>query len=744
MRHLLVWKIVVITLLLPHIGWSQDKQIHGHVLSADEQDTPLVGANIFWLGTNSGVASDINGKFSIPVSANSSSLVISYIGYQNDTVPVLDDKLITIRLSTGNTLDDVEVVHRQKSTEFSFLDPIKVEKINEKELLKAACCNLSESFETSPSVDVAFTDAITGTRQIQMLGLAGPYIQITRESMPYIRGLSSLYGLTFVPGTWVSGMQLNKGTGAVANGFESIAGQINIELRKPESDERMYLNLYGDEGSRFEANGNFSQKIDENWATAFLIHGKTNRRQMDRNNDGFLDSPLSNHLIALNRWQYRGSNGMRFQFGITGTYINDIGGQTAFDPDVDALTDRNWGMKLNVNRLEGWVKLGKVYEAIPWRSWAVQLSGSTHDQDSYFGQRNYLANQKSLYANLLYQSIIGNTNHQVLMGFSMQHDAFDETFQDASYDRTETIPGGFFEYTFGGHEKFSMVAGIRGDYHNTYGFFATPRLHLRYALSDQVVWRGSFGRGQRTANLLAENNGLMASNRRFVIKGEQNNHPYGLDPEVAWNMGTNAVYSFQSGQHPGSLSIDFYRTTFQNQIVIDLDQSAQQAVFYNLEGKSFSNSLQLQLDYELAERLDARMAYRWYDVKTTYHGALLEKPLTSRHRLFLNLGYSTKSNWTFDYTMNWQGSKRIPFTADNPVQYQLSDRSPGFVVLHGQISKSWADKFEIYLGGENLLNYKQANPILAHEEPFSDYFDSSLTWGPIFGRNIYMGLRYRI
>ncbi|NND34605.1 MAG: TonB-dependent receptor [Saprospiraceae bacterium] len=745
MKNTKFWEIVVITLLLPIHVWSQTAvEVEGIVLSEDEQDLPLVGANIFWLGTTMGVTSEIDGTFRIAPIENSSQLVVSYIGYQNDTVSVSSGVPLVIKLSAGNTLDEVEVVHRKKATEFSFLDPIKVEQINEKELLKAACCNLSESFETSPSVDVAFTDAITGTRQIQMLGLAGPYIQITRESMPYIRGLSSLYGLTAVPGTWVSGMQLNKGTGAVANGFESIAGQINIEMRKPTGDDKMYLNFYADEGARFEGNLNLSQEIDDQWATALLLHGKFNHRSMDRNDDGFLDNPLSDHFIALNRWQYRGNNGMRFQFGIAGTYINDVGGQTSFEPERDALSDRHWGMKLNLNRLEGWVKLGKVYEALPWRSWAIQLSGSKHEQDSYFGQRDYQASQNSLYANILYQSIIGNTNHQVLMGLSMQYDDFDETFQDASFDRSESVPGGFFEYTYGGHEKFSLVAGLRGDYHNAYGFFATPRLHLRYAFNDQVVWRASLGRGQRTANILAENNGLMAANRRFNINSETTGNPYGLDPEIAWNAGTNVVYTFQSHQRPGSISVDFYRTEFQNQIVIDLDQNAQEVNFYNLDGQSFSNSFQLQLDYEVATRLDARLAYRWYDVKTTYNGDLLDKPLISKQRLFFNLGYATGNDWSFDYTINWQGPKRIPFTGSNPKEYQLADSSPGFVVMNAQISKRWREKFEVYLGGENLLNYRQKNPILASDDPFGPYFDSSLTWGPIFGRNIYMGMRYRI
>ncbi len=737
------WVWVAITLLHPFLPLAQvaTDTVEGEVFSIDE-NIPLIGANLFWLDTDVGTATDSDGKFSMARSKESRHLVVSYIGYSQDTIEVLDDDaFLTISLSSGTTLSDVQVVHRRKATEYSLLNPIKVEQINEKELLKAACCNLSESFETNPSIDVSFTDAVTGTRQIQMLGLAGPYIQISRESMPYLRGLASVYGLSFVPGTWIEGMQLSKGTGSVMNGFESIAGQINIELRKPQKTDKLYLNLYANEGSRLEANLNFSQKINDQWSTGILLHSNLRPRSFDRNNDGFRDMPTGDAFIALNRWQYIGDRGMRFQFGINTTSIDRTGGQLDYKKGESNST--LWGLDLDQRRLEGWIKMGKVYETIPWRSWALQLSASDHTQNSLFGRRTYDANHKSFYGNLLYQTILVHTAHQVLMGASLQHDDYREILDDNPFDRIESVAGGFFEYSYGGSEKFSLVAGIRGDVHNNYGFFVTPRLHFRYALTDQLVWRASLGRGLRTANIFSENNGLLASAREFIIRGENNDNPYGLDPEIAWNTGTNLVYTFQINQRSGAVSIDLYHTNFKNQIVVDLYQSAREVLFYNLNGKSYSNSFQAQLDYEVVPSLDIRFAYRWYDVKSTYSSILREKPLLSAKRFFVNLGYSTQNNWSFDFTVNWQGKKHLPYTDDNPLEYQLSNLSPSFAVLNSQIAKKW-NAFELYLGGENLLNYRQKDPILSSEMPFSPYFDSSMTWGPIFGRNIYMGIRYRI
>jgi outer membrane receptor for ferrienterochelin and colicin len=290
-----------------------------------------------------------------------------------------------------------------------------------------------------------------------------------------------------------------------------------------------------------------------------------------------------------------------------------------------------------------------------------------------------------------------------------------------------------------------MVTGIRGDYHNYYGFFVTPRIHTRFAISELTVLRASAGRGQRTANILAENNGLFASSRQIQIEGDGSDRPYGLDPEVAWNYGVNLTQYFELDYRNGTLSFDFYRTDFQNQIVVDLDQSPQAAVFYNLDGESYSNSFQVQLDYELIKRLDARIAYRWFDVWTTYDDVLRRKPLIAQNRAFMNLAYESRNHWKYDLTVNWQGEKRIPDTQSNPEGFQLDQQSPDFVLINAQISKAWNEgKFEVYMGVENLLNYAQDIPILAADQPFGSFFDSSMVWGPIFGRNTYMGLRYRL
>ncbi len=742
----MIYKLKLISLLfiIPVCIMAQNTTdiITGKVVEKEHEHlNPLIGVNVYWAGTTNGTVTNEKGEFSIETNSSTDLLVFSYAGYSSDTVYVNSEKILNIILGQAIGLEEVKVVSRKKSMEFSMLNPVKIESVGEGELEKAACCNLSESFETNPSVDVSFTDAITGTKQIQMLGLAGPYTQITRENMPDIRGLSAIYGMEYIPGSWIEGIQLNKGTGSVVNGFESIAGQINIELRKPESADRVYLNLFGNTENRLEGNLNLAQKVNEKWSTAILLHARNQQVAMDNNNDGFMDKPVGNQFILLNRWKYHGSNGWESQFGIKGTNTNAVGGQMDYKPnEVQGL----WGMEMSTQRLETFLKVGKVSKKKPYQSLGMQYSGMVHKQESLFGNKLYQADQITGYANIIFQSAFANTRNKYRTGTSLQYDKIIENLDSKSFNREEVVPGVFFEYTYSPNPKLDVVAGIRGDLHSNFGFFATPRLHVRYAPAETSIIRISAGRGQRTASILAENSSVLASSRSVLILGNNTEIPYGLDAEKAWNFGANFTQKFRLDYRQGAISFDIYHTRFQNQVVVDLDYNPQSVLFYNLEGESYSTSFQAQIDYELIKRLDVRLAYRWYDVQTEYMSGKLSKPLVSTNRAFANFAYNTHNHWKFDYTLQWHGPKRIPSTASNPVEYRLDEESPAFFLMNAQMSKEWNEKFEIYLGAENLTDYKQKNPILANDDPFGQYFDSSLIWGPVFGRMFYGGIRLKI
>ena len=708
----------------------------------------LAGANVFWLNTSVGTVTDIDGKFTISYSKEYKKLVISYVGFKTDTLTITKPMMVQHWLKPSTDLDEVTLISRKQATAKSYLQSQNIITVSSDELLKAACCNLSESFETNPSIDVNFADAITGTRQIKMLGLTSPYILIATENIPSIRGASQAYGLSFIPGTWIESIQITKGAGSVVNGYESIAGQINAELVKPTKDDKLFVNLYGSANSRFELNTHVNTSLSEKWSTGLYLHGNIRDKKFDNNDDSFLDMPMQKQINVMNRWQYTNTEKGFLSF-INFKYLKDEKqtGQVDFNPKTDKLTTNYWGNEIDTRRYEVSAKLGYVNPEIPWQSLGVQTAFSSHTQDSYFGLNVYNITHNSLYANAIYNSIISDSRHKIKTGISYTYDQYDELVNDSDFKRTENSVGAFFEYSFDNLEKLNLTTGVRVDEHNLLGFFITPRVHVRYTPWEKSALRASLGRGKRSANIFAENQNLFATSRQINILNT-NGKIYGLDPEIAWNYGLSFLQGFNLFGRKADITLDYYKTDFQNQVVVDYE-NPQEINFYNLSGKSYANSFQLEFNYNAFEGFDLRTAYKLYDVKTQYNSGKLEKPLTPKHRLFANASYETKkqensSQWKFDATYNWLGEQRFSSTVSNPVPYQLPEYSPTVGTLNAQVTKVFSLKFEVYLGAENITNVKQNNPILGANDPFGPYFDSTFVYGPIFGSNYYAGLRFKI
>ncbi|MBL7702078.1 MAG: TonB-dependent receptor [Ferruginibacter sp.] len=721
--------------------------IKGIVLEEDNKGkfTPLPNASISWLNTGKGVITDSAGYFSIHQDNVSKTLVVSYSGYKPDTIFITAPDELKVVLASNRQLKEVSVTSKQRSVYINNYNPIRTQTMTGKELLKAACCNLSESFETNPSVDVSYNDAVTGSKQIQLLGLSGNYTQLTVENLPGPRGIATPLGLNSIAGPWIESIQLTKGVGSVANGFESIAGQINVELKKPENSEKLLANLYINDYGKTDVNLNFAQKINKNWSAGLLLHDDffTNKK-LDFNKDGFRDLPTGNTFSLVNRYKFDNSKGTVMQLGIK--ILNDqrTGGETMFDPDQHKNTTSRYGLGINTERYEAFAKIGYIFPAKKYKSIGLQVTAINHKQDSYFGLTTYNAKQKTFYGNLIYQSIIRTTIHKFRTGVSFLYDRYDEDFKSSSYSRNEIVPGVFGEYTFTPNEKFSAVAGLRADHNNLNGFFVTPRLNLRYEPVTGTTIRASIGRGQRTANIFAENMGSFISARQVNIIASAPGKAYGLNPEVAWNKGISVDQKFTLFKHDAMVSVDYFRNDFKDQVVVDLE-NAGAVSFYNLAGKSFSNSLQAEMNFEPADKFEVRLAYRFFDVRSTYNGQLKERPLIAKNRAFANLAYTLKG-FKFDYTVTYNGKKRLPDTKANLPAYQLEEFSKDYVMMNAQLSKTFGKKYplDIYIGAENLTNFFQQNVIVSADQPFSNYFDASMVWGPVNGRMFYTGIRFKI
>lgn len=736
-------RILYMVLLLLISNHLLSQTLSGTVWGTTNKETKetLPGANLYWQGTTAGISTDDKGQFQLTIpKALPAELVISMLGYTSDTITIneLTTKRIDIILKNAIALKEVTVETKQSSTLYSTFNPINTEVISSKELLKAACCNVSESFSTNASVDVAFTDAVSGARKIQMLGLDGIYTQVLSENMPMLRGLSAAYGLNYIPGTWIENIMVTKGTGSVVNGYESISGQINLEFLKPEEQKkRLFINLYGNHKGRAEANVHIAPKINEKWGTLLFLHASDVSLKNDMNKDSFLDMPLYRQYNIFNRWNYHNKKNLEAQFGVKALQENRLAGQTNFNYKKDFGTTNTYGIGINTKALEYFSKTGFLFPSTPYKSVGIQTSAKWQQRDMYFGLRKYQGEQTNFYANAIFANTIGNTNHKYKLGASYLYDDYSEKLNDSAFARTESVPGVFAEYTYTHAENFSLVAGFRTDYHNLFGIQYTPRLHMRYNATKSTTLRLSGGKGFRTANIFVENQSVFASSRQVIVMEK-------LRPEIAWNYGVSINQKFKLFSNEAFINVDFFRTDFENQIVIDLDQHVNKILFYNLNGKSYSNSLQVDIGFTPLKSLDVKLAYKWYDVKTTYHGELFAKPYVPQHRVMFNAAYATYMDiWKFDFTTNWLGQSRLPNTSMSPAEYQLPALSKEYFLLNAQITKKFR-KFDVYLGCENILNYTQKNPVIAPDKPFGSNFDASMIYAPIEGRIIYAGLRMDI
>lgn len=730
-------QLYLIIILIFFAITAQAKEVKGHVF--DDNDQPIIGANVYWEGTQQGTTTDVDGAFKLKTREGANKLVVSYIGYETFVLPVTNvDEPLKIKLKGEVALEEVVISERKIGTIASRTSVLQTQKITYDELCRAACCNLAESFETNPSVDVSYADAATGARQIKLLGLAGTYVQMLTENYPNFRGAASLYGLDYVPGAWMESIQVSKGTSSVKNGYEALAGQINVEFKKPPTADIFSVNLFGSDAGRYEGNADASWHINDKVSTGLLVHYSNDKKQHDGNDDGFLDTPLREQVNLMNRWYHKLDKYVA-QYGVRYLHESRTGGQATKHHDFAD----PYKVHLNTNRAELYTKQAYIIDNEKVESVALILSGSYHEQKSMYDRTPYNVYQNNVYASLLYEKEFSPA-HSLSTGLSMNYDGFNENLLQNDvrnvFDRTEVVPGAYLQYTYNLNDKLILLGGIRADYSSLYDFFVTPRVHIKYNPFDWFHVRVSAGKGFRTANILAENNFLLSSSRKMNIADN-------LDQEEAWNTGVNLAFYIPLFGKELTLNGEWYYTNFLKQVVVDMDSDPHAVSFYNLDGKSYSNSFQVEATYPFFRGFTLTAAYRYTDAKTDYRNAAgvtqrLKKPLVSDYKGLLTASYQTPlKKWQFDLTGQFNGGGRMPAPdATNPLW--KSDFN-AYTVVNAQITKYFR-RWSVYIGAENLFDYKQSHPIIDAENPRGDNFDGSMVCGPVHGRKIYAGLRFNI
>ncbi|MFM6934225.1 MAG: TonB-dependent receptor domain-containing protein [Flavobacteriales bacterium] len=710
-------------------------QIKGVIYRQDSTNTITIeNAKIRLLRSNQGVFSTKEGRFEIVLpKILPDTLVISAMGYLPDSIVVMkEDRFIslTVLLIPITTKSEIVYQLRKNSHQISKMKTIHVEEIGSGELRKAACCNLSESFETNASVDVNISDAVSGAKKIQLMGLDGVYTQIQMENIPYLRGLESSFGLQSISGTWIESIQITKGTGNVVNGYESMAGLVNLELKKPQEMEKLYVNIYQNRFGRSEINLNSGIQLNAKWSTGVLGHASAMYGNVDHNQDGFRDVPMGDNMAFMNRWAYQGKK-MESQFGINVYQDRKVGGQTSYFREQPV----GYGVTFNSQHADLYAKTGFIFKK-PLRSIGIIYNLKYQTISGAFGMRNFAGEEKRAYVNAIYDDIIGNSDHKIKFGLSFVGAQILQQVQLLQQLRTDIVPGIFAEYTYTG-SRLNAVLGARYDQHMSYGGQFSPRIHAKYSITQRTDFRFTAGKGWRVPNYMMDQISLLANSKTW-------NPPTEIKPEISWNIGASLVKDMTILEKPSNLSIDLYHTWFEHQLVVDRDEQINAIVFKNLDHASFSTSIQIEWSFTPVKNLDIRLAYKHLEVKALYGGALRQQVMIPKNRGFLNLAYRTRNKrWEFDATCTLFGSARLPLEIQNGNVEQYDEKSPIYPMLNSQITHIYK-KWNFYLGGENLTNFKQANPIIDAANPFGSNFDANRVWGPIMGWNVYVGLRYSI
>lgn len=771
-------KILVLSVsALAVCGTLSAQDLRGVVRDADNQ--PLVGASVYWEGTTIGASTDAEGAFLLHRVKGYDNLVASYLGFVNDTLHVANgaERIEFALRADGVELEDV-VVEGNLSGNFVKRDGIvKNEMISFAGLCKMACCNLAESFENSASVTVGYSDAISGARQIKMLGLAGTYTQILDENRPIMRGLSAPYGLSYTPGMWLNSIQVSKGVASVTAGHEAITGQINLEHRKPTDDERLFVNLYLDDELRPEANISTAFPVSKNkkLSSVILLHGSmdTDVRKMDHNDDGFRDLPLADQFNIANKWLYAADNGTQIRWGWTFVQENRLGGMLDYKNSMRDQMREKWdqpgtlyGSKIRNRGANGYFKIGmpvgpSVYdpdEKDEMRSNLAFVADFDHfNENAYFGLNDYKGNENALAMNLMYNHYF-TYRSSLIVGAQAQLQYYRESLANNTpwieaaksrfydFDRSEQEVGAYAEYTYAVKDKFSIVAGVRGDYNAFYDkFFVTPRGHIRWNITPSTTLRGSAGLGYRSTNVITDNIGILATGRAIVFKDSDFSKFNRLEKALTVGGSLTQTFGLVSADD-ATLSFDYFRTQFYNSVIADQEYNADQILLYNSDKRSYTDTYQIDFSWTPVERLDIFATFRYTNSEMTIDRpdgttARVERPLVSKYKTLLNIQYATKfRRWVFDATAQLNGPARIPTQTGNLADDKYSPRYPMFFA---QVSRK-IGKFDIYVGCENIADYRQHDPILNADNPFSTGFNSMNVWGPLMGRKFYAGLRFNL
>lgn len=737
-------KTILLSFFLFSLNLSSAQLVQGTVV--DEEMNVLIGANVFWIDTAIGDATDEMGAFTLNGDGiENKKLIVTYLGYLNDTINVLGAADFFIQLKPETAMNEVVVKGRKSGSFISSNDPMKIEVINDVELGKAACCDLAGCFNNNASVESATTNIVTNSKELKILGLSGIYNQLLLDGNPLIQGLSFNYGVSSIPGPFVKNIFISKGTNSVLQGAESISGQINVIIHEPEDAPTLYVNAFLNSflESQYNVYSGYKLGKSKHFIGAHVVQPATKH---DRNKDGFLDLPKLSRYEIMDKWLYQNDNeNWMNKGGIRWTNEKRIGGQKSFNPNVDLGSSTIYGQQIKYNQVDVWNR--NVFEINEQNNMAFILSGQFHNQDAWYGETHYEGQQFLLNNTLQYEYIYKNSSN-IRGGVSFKYLDLDEdvSFSNNPLDKTyagnyetkEVVPGIFAENTyFSKDNKLTLMLGFKADHLNVFGWKYSPRSLIKYSPKEKTDIRISVGYGWHIPKVFSEQTRILSSQRDIHF------HEL-LAPDEAWNYGINATQKFDGNNIAGTFTVDYYQTRFTNHVQPHYHEFHDAIVFENNDKLAIGNGFQAQITVDLWEWLNLKAAYNYLDIQHTdiEDGKKESMDFVTKHKFLSSVSFAPKNqDWHLDITSQWHGKKSLPETGYYPDGLQQAEESTPYSILNAQFTYKWKT-FEWYAGAENILNFTQTNPIVSAADPFNPYFDTSFAWGPVKGVEGYIGFRY--
>lgn len=720
--------------------------VTGEVVTEDREK--IFGATVYWLESQKFTTTNENGSFSIEKTEGDQKLIVRALGFASDTIDVGSQTKLYLHMVASGPEDEIVIEERRKGTMFLHNSTFQTEQLTDVELKKAACCDLAGCFNTTASVESNTTDVVTNAKELRVLGLSGVYNQVLLEGLPFLQGASYTYGVSSIPGPLIRNIFISKGANSVLQGHESISGQINVILKQPDQAKSLFVNGYVNSFLESQLNTYFTVGR-KRWSNMTAFHMAQPGVRMDRDGDDFMDFPLTRRYELLNKIKFGKPDdfGWSGWMGLRYVHENRVGGQMDFNPESDLGGNEVFGQDIEFNQPEVWLQ--GAYKFNDKYRIRLMASSQFHHQTSWYGNKSYKSKQGLVNASLQNDFNYGKegfAESSLKAGVNYKYLDLRETIMFTSNPYNLSYAGDYknTQHSFGIYAENNLkfnggkgdwILGGRMDFHNQFGANFTPRTLLRYSPVKNMSIRGSVGYGWRVMNLFPENSGILASNRDIIIAND-------LKPERAINTGVSFAQTFYTDPVNITFSTDYYYTRFLNQIFPDYDVEPLEIHVQNFEDKSVSHSYQADLNFDIMGLVEIRTSYNFLDVYRVMNGANYTLPFNPKHRVLTALSFSPMSNkWSIDANMHWYGKRKLPNTSSNPPEYQRPDFSESFATLDAQFSYFFS-KFELYLGCENIFDFRQKKPIISWEDPFGQYFDTSSAWGPTRGREFYAGFRF--